>query len=234
MKVLERSPGRDLQVRRARRAHRDPPVRRLRRPARALRVPELDPGAGRGDRRPRPQPSQREPKAPVDEIRAARDEIAARKAELERTRIQLEAREADLEAARAAQGRRRSTRSRQTSSGSRATFGDIEDDIARPAPGRAGGATGDAHRCPPARSRASSSSGFIWPVNGPVVSPFGLRWGRMHEGIDIAVPAGTPIRAVADGSVALASPRPRAAATATSPASTTAAGSRAATPTSRR
>src|SRR6266516_4376592 len=46
-----------------------------------------------------------------------------------------------------------------------------------------------------------SASGLIWPVNGPVVSPFGMRWGRMHTGIDIAVPYGTPIHAAASGSV---------------------------------
>jgi murein DD-endopeptidase MepM/ murein hydrolase activator NlpD len=46
-----------------------------------------------------------------------------------------------------------------------------------------------------------SSSGLIWPVSGPVVSPFGMRWGRMHTGIDIAVGYGTPIHAAASGSV---------------------------------
>ena len=52
---------------------------------------------------------------------------------------------------------------------------------------------------PPAST--PSASGFIWPVNGPVVSPFGMRWGRMHTGIDIGVSDGTPIQAVASGRV---------------------------------
>jgi murein DD-endopeptidase MepM/ murein hydrolase activator NlpD len=47
---------------------------------------------------------------------------------------------------------------------------------------------------------------MIWPVNGAVVSGFGMRWGRMHEGVDIAVPAGTPIRAARSGTIALAGP----------------------------
>jgi murein DD-endopeptidase MepM/ murein hydrolase activator NlpD len=47
----------------------------------------------------------------------------------------------------------------------------------------------------------SSSSGFIWPVNGVLTSGFGWRWGRMHEGIDIGVGSGTPIRAAAGGTV---------------------------------
>jgi murein DD-endopeptidase MepM/ murein hydrolase activator NlpD len=46
-----------------------------------------------------------------------------------------------------------------------------------------------------------SSSGLVWPVSGPVVSGFGMRWGRMHTGIDIAVGYGTAIHASAGGSV---------------------------------
>jgi murein DD-endopeptidase MepM/ murein hydrolase activator NlpD len=50
-------------------------------------------------------------------------------------------------------------------------------------------------------SATPSSAGLIWPVNGPITSPFGWRWGRMHQGIDIGVGYGTPIRAAASGTI---------------------------------
>ena len=37
-----------------------------------------------------------------------------------------------------------------------------------------------------------SAAGFIWPVQGVLTSGFGWRWGRMHEGIDIAVARARP------------------------------------------
>jgi murein DD-endopeptidase MepM/ murein hydrolase activator NlpD len=49
------------------------------------------------------------------------------------------------------------------------------------------------------------SGGLIWPVNGPITSPFceSRSWESCHPGIDIGVPAGTPIRAAGSGKVVL-------------------------------
>lgn len=46
--------------------------------------------------------------------------------------------------------------------------------------------------------------GYIWPAQGVLTSRFGPRWGRMHQGIDIAGPVGTPIVAAAAGTVIFA------------------------------
>lgn len=60
-------------------------------------------------------------------------------------------------------------------------------------------------------STGAGNGSLSWPVNGPVVSPFGYRihpilgYRKMHTGIDIAVGYGVPIRASAAGSVIYAS-----------------------------
>ncbi|MGB0626480.1 MAG: peptidoglycan DD-metalloendopeptidase family protein [Alphaproteobacteria bacterium] len=54
---------------------------------------------------------------------------------------------------------------------------------------------------PPARA----GSGFVWPVEGRVVSSFGSKTGGQHnDGLNIAAPRGTPVRAADNGVVAYA------------------------------
>jgi murein DD-endopeptidase MepM/ murein hydrolase activator NlpD len=63
-----------------------------------------------------------------------------------------------------------------------------------------------------AAARANGSSTFSapppasggqcrWPVAGRVTSEYGYRWGRLHAGIDVAAPSGTPIGAAIAGTV---------------------------------
>lgn len=49
-----------------------------------------------------------------------------------------------------------------------------------------------------------SSQGYIWPLNGPITSYYGPRWGRMHTGLDIDGTTGQPIVASNSGTVVLA------------------------------
>ncbi len=48
------------------------------------------------------------------------------------------------------------------------------------------------------------STQFALPSVGEVSSPFGVRWGHMHEGIDIANDSGTPVKAALAGKVTYA------------------------------
>jgi murein DD-endopeptidase MepM/ murein hydrolase activator NlpD len=135
----------------------------------------------------------------VERVRAARNEIAAKRAELARTRSELESREGDLATARQ-QDQQAMAQVQGTQQELEGDIGDLEGQIQA----QLQAAQSSVPAQPAGPIQGESSSGFIWPVNGPVVSPFGMRWGVLHAGIDIAVPAGTPIRAAASGTVVLA------------------------------
>jgi hypothetical protein len=45
---------------------------------------------------------------------------------------------------------------------------------------------------------------FYRPVDAPITSPFGMRWGRMHTGIDFGAPYGAHIEAAGVGTVSYA------------------------------
>jgi len=130
-------------------------------------------------------------------IEDARDAIAAKEQRLEATRSTLESREGALLSARAE--RRQALKSIESDVDEHEEIAaDLRAQIAQEIAEATGGVMLPAGPMP-----SPSAAGLIWPVEGTLTSGFGYRWGRMHEGIDISVPEGTPIRAAADGTVIL-------------------------------
>lgn len=153
----------------------------------------------------------------ADQTRRSRDAIAEVRAEVAVS--EERAREAAGEARRARAGlERRETGLRTLLAGRRALLDDVRGDrreveaeardlqarsarlaaTIRAAQGLPAAPGGSVSTGPP------SSAGLVWPVSGTITSGFGPRWGRMHEGIDIAGASGTPIAAAASGTVIVA------------------------------
>lgn len=130
-----------------------------------------------------------------DRIEAARDAIAAEEQALADARASLQSHQSQLVATR----HRREAALASIGAHEEELHDEVADIQGKIAATLA--ATGSTPL--PAGPIVSGSGGLIWPVNGAVVSGFGPRWGSMHEGVDIAVPEGTPIRAAASGSVVL-------------------------------
>jgi murein DD-endopeptidase MepM/ murein hydrolase activator NlpD len=51
------------------------------------------------------------------------------------------------------------------------------------------------------KKAAHFSGAWFRPSYAGIVSPFGMRWGRMHKGVDFGARYGAPIRAIGDGVV---------------------------------
>jgi peptidoglycan DL-endopeptidase CwlO len=158
-----------------------------------------------------------EEKDTVERIRAARNAIADKKAELEQAQAELEAQQAALAAAQA-RDEQILSQVQQSQDQLEGDVGDISAQIQSQLQAQqeaqaaqaaaAASSSGTTTTAPAGPVQGESSSGMIWPVNGPVTSPFcEVRpWESCHPGIDIGVPSGTPIMAAAAGTVSIAGP----------------------------
>jgi murein DD-endopeptidase MepM/ murein hydrolase activator NlpD len=134
-----------------------------------------------------------------ERIEDARDEIAAEERNLATARQAVEAQQGKLMSAR---GQRKAALGRIDERVGQ--LEDIQADLQAKIQEQIAAASG-LSTLPPGPMSAPSAAGLIWPLDGLLTSGFGYRWGRMHEGIDIAVPEGTPIRASKGGTVIMAS-----------------------------
>lgn len=140
-----------------------------------------------------------------DTIKNSRDQIAAEEANLAATRGAVESQQNKLKDARA---ERQAAVDKINSHVGH--LSEIEADLQAKIQEQIAAASG-LTTLPAGPMSAPSAAGLIWPVSGTLTSGFGGRsspggvGSTYHEGIDISVPEGTPIRAAQGGTVISAS-----------------------------
>lgn len=140
-----------------------------------------------------------------DTIESSRDEIAAEEQNLATAREAVESQQSELKSARS----ERAAAVDQIDS-EVGHLEEIESDLQAKIQEQIAAASG-LTTLPAGPLSSPSAAGLIWPVSGTVSSGFGGRsspggvGSTFHEGLDIAVPEGTPIRAAASGTVIMAS-----------------------------
>ena len=133
----------------------------------------------------------------LDELRAARQDLALREAIAARSRDRATERKEDASAQ--LRGLARDLNDKQRLSAALATRireAEEEDLATASSQGSLDALLGGS-----VDLGAISRAGLAWPLKGRLTSGFGMRWGRLHAGIDIAAPRGTPIRAAKAGTV---------------------------------
>jgi septal ring factor EnvC (AmiA/AmiB activator) len=131
----------------------------------------------------------------VARLQAREEHLEEQAAELERLARERAAAAAAAAAAAEAAARAAAAGSAGSGGGGGAAQGEGAEEGGADEDAEAGGGGAPAAPPPP------SGGGFSWPTSGSITSGFGARWGRMHEGIDIANGTGTPVAAARGGSV---------------------------------
>ncbi len=129
---------------------------------------------------------------------AKREAAESAKASLEKDKEQIQGQLNQLEADSNAISAEIAKAQQEAAASATANSGGSSDSSA----GSSGGSSGGADS-----GNVAGTGALGWPCRGPVTSEFGYRaeFGRMHEGIDIGVPTGTPIYAADSGVVLIAS-----------------------------
>jgi murein DD-endopeptidase MepM/ murein hydrolase activator NlpD len=139
----------------------------------------------------------------IDELRAAKEDYAVQLAAAKAAQAKAQARRAQTEAALASLERAQAQHRRlvaAVTAHQKEVLSEIdaqaksESELTRIINSRSRSTGG-------AGTTARNAGGCIWPARGRVTSEYGRRWGRLHAGIDIGAPTGTPIWAAKSGTV---------------------------------